>query len=228
MKQHTGLIHAKKGSRDGSAHPVQDDESDTRYYHTVTAAASSSRSPMTKVMDIFRKPHTPSHLPVHEEEKKEKKVEEKKEKKVEEKKEKKHSGYSHSRLKAPRDGSAHPVRDGGSDTLYYHTVTAASSNRSPMTKVMDIFRNRSHISVSPEEKKKKQQQLGLRQKSLDPERRRQSIGPIPNIHRASDAFLDPQHAAILFRDSRGLPVVDPFLENINLSDLEDETQILKF
>ncbi|KAG5874631.1 hypothetical protein JTB14_009801 [Gonioctena quinquepunctata] len=74
----------------------------------------------------------------------------------------------------------------------------------------------------------KQQQLGLRQKSLDPERRRQSIGPIPNIHRASDAFLDPQHAAILFRDSRGLPVVDPFLENINLSDLEDETQILKF
>nr|CAH7757515.1 unnamed protein product [Callosobruchus chinensis] len=66
----------------------------------------------------------------------------------------------------------------------------------------------------------------LRQKSLDPERRRQSIGPIPNIHRASDAFLDPHHAAILFRDSRGLPVVDPFLEKVNISDLEeDESQI---
>uniref|UniRef100_A0A6P7FFN2 Uncharacterized protein LOC114327576 isoform X1 n=1 Tax=Diabrotica virgifera virgifera TaxID=50390 RepID=A0A6P7FFN2_DIAVI len=66
----------------------------------------------------------------------------------------------------------------------------------------------------------------LRQRSLDPERRRQSIGPIPNIHRASDAFLDPHHAAILFRDSRGLPAVDPFLDKVNISDLEeDESQI---
>lgn len=55
-----------------------------------------------------------------------------------------HTGLMHARPKAPRDGSAHPVRDGSSDTQYYHTVTAASSNRSPMTKVMDIFRNRSH------------------------------------------------------------------------------------
>lgn len=60
----------------------------------------------------------------------------------------------HPRNKAPRDGSAHPVRDGGSHTQYYHTVTAASSNRSPMTKVMDIFRNRSHASVPPEDRRK--------------------------------------------------------------------------
>jgi lysyl-tRNA synthetase class I len=56
--------------------------------------------------------------------------------------------------KAPRDGSAHPVRDGSSHTQYYHTVTAASSNKSPMTKVMDIFRNRSHASVPPEDRRK--------------------------------------------------------------------------
>ncbi|XP_074032736.1 SNF4/AMP-activated protein kinase gamma subunit [Leptinotarsa decemlineata] len=209
---HTGLIYAKKAPKDGSAHPVQDDDSDTRYYHTITATASTSRSPMTKVMDIFRKPHNPPPVTLHEEEKKEKRKD-------------KHSGSVHPRPKAPRDGSAHPVRDSGSDTQYYHTVTAASSNRSPMTKVMDIFRNRSHVSVSPEDKRRKQHHLGVRQKSLDPERRRQSIGPIPNIHRASDAFLDPQHAAMLFRDSRGLPAVDPFLEKMNLSDLEDETQI---
>lgn len=43
----------------------------------------------------------------------------------------------------------------------------------------------------------------LRQKSLDPERRRQSLGTIIP-HRASDAFLDPYHAAILFRDARGV------------------------
>ncbi|KYB27376.1 5'-AMP-activated protein kinase subunit gamma-2-like Protein [Tribolium castaneum] len=58
----------------------------------------------------------------------------------------------------------------------------------------------------------------LRQRSLDTERRRQSLGTIIP-HRASDAFLDPYHAAILFRDARGLPVVDPFLEKVNISDL---------
>ncbi|KAK6617444.1 hypothetical protein RUM43_014453 [Polyplax serrata] len=62
----------------------------------------------------------------------------------------------------------------------------------------------------------------LRRSSLDPERRRLSLGPVNSAHgphRASDAFLDPHHAAILFRDSRGLPVADPFLEKVNLSDL---------
>lgn len=46
----------------------------------------------------------------------------------------------------------------------------------------------------------------LKQRSLDPDRRRQSLGAIipTNIHRASDAFVDPHHAAILFRDSRGV------------------------
>ncbi|KAK4879544.1 hypothetical protein RN001_007690 [Aquatica leii] len=144
-----------------------------------------------------------------------------------------HTGLMHGRPKTPRDGSAHPVRDGSSHTQYYHTVTAASStNRSPMTKVMDIFRNRSHASVPQEDRRKRaiqQQQLAqgahLRRTSLDPDRRRQSLGNIIP-HRASDAFLDPHHAAILFRDSRGLPVVDPFLEKVNISDLEeDESQI---
>ncbi|KAF5282793.1 hypothetical protein FQR65_LT02790 [Abscondita terminalis] len=65
-----------------------------------------------------------------------------------------HTGLMHARPKTPRDGSAHPVRD-GSHTQYYHTVTAASStSRSPMTKVMDIFRNRSHASVPPEDRRK--------------------------------------------------------------------------
>lgn len=59
----------------------------------------------------------------------------------------------HSRPKAPRDGSAHPVRDGSSHTQYYHTVTAASSNRNAMTKVMEIFRNKTHVAP-PDDKKK--------------------------------------------------------------------------
>ncbi|NP_001119720.1 SNF4/AMP-activated protein kinase gamma subunit [Bombyx mori] len=63
--------------------------------------------------------------------------------------------------------------------------------------------------------------------SQQAEKRRSSLGNVPvNRHRASDAFLDPHHAAILFRDSRGLPVADPFLEKVSLSDLEeDESQI---
>ncbi|XP_049843274.1 5'-AMP-activated protein kinase subunit gamma-2-like, partial [Schistocerca gregaria] len=78
----------------------------------------------------------------------------------------------------------------------------------------------------------------LRRSSLDPvERRRLSLGPSTSSsserppssqqpHRAADAHLDPHHAAILFRDSRGLPVADPFLEKVNIQDLEeDEAQI---
>ncbi|KAL1116470.1 hypothetical protein AAG570_004943 [Ranatra chinensis] len=62
----------------------------------------------------------------------------------------------------------------------------------------------------------------LRRSSL--EKRRLSLGVAG--HRGSDPTLDPNHAAILFRDSRGLPVADPFLEKVNISDLEeDENQI---
>ena len=69
-------------------------------------------------------------------------------------------------------------------------------------------------------------QGALRRSSLDPGARRFSLGTPAIPHRASDACLDPVHAAILFRDARGLPVVDPFLEKVSLSDLEeDESQI---
>ncbi|KAK2582504.1 hypothetical protein KPH14_004803 [Odynerus spinipes] len=69
-------------------------------------------------------------------------------------------------------------------------------------------------------------QGALRRSSLDPGPRRLSLGAPAIPHRASDACLDPVHAAILFRDARGLPVVDPFLEKVSLSDLEeDESQI---
>ncbi|XP_032457177.1 uncharacterized protein LOC100678622 isoform X7 [Nasonia vitripennis] len=69
-------------------------------------------------------------------------------------------------------------------------------------------------------------QSALRRCSLDSNARRLSLGSPAVPHRASDAYLDPIHAAILFRDARGLPVVDPFLEKVSLSDLEeDESQI---
>ncbi|KAK9303130.1 hypothetical protein QLX08_005085 [Tetragonisca angustula] len=69
-------------------------------------------------------------------------------------------------------------------------------------------------------------QGALRRSSLDPGGRRFSLGTPAIPHRASDACLDPVHAAILFRDARGLPVVDPFVEKVSLSDLEeDESQI---
>ncbi|XP_035430890.2 uncharacterized protein LOC118263163 isoform X2 [Spodoptera frugiperda] len=143
-------------------------------------------------------------------------------------------------LKA-KDGSAHPHP--GSDTRYYHTITAASTRRpSAMAKVMEMFRGRASVPgqtlpIEGAEKRKaraiaQQQQHAAgahlrRATSQDAEKRRSSLGHVPTIrHRASDAFLDPHHAAILFRDSRGLPVADPFLEKVSLSDLEeDESQI---
>ncbi|KFB35831.1 AGAP001446-PB-like protein [Anopheles sinensis] len=54
-----------------------------------------------------------------------------------------------------RDGSAHP--HAGSDAQYYHTVTAvrrADAGKSPMTKMMDIFRHRSNSAVSEADKRK--------------------------------------------------------------------------
>ncbi|XP_058821714.1 uncharacterized protein LOC131683614 isoform X1 [Topomyia yanbarensis] len=136
-----------------------------------------------------------------------------------------------------RDGSAHP--HAGSDAQYYHTVTAvrrADAGKSPMTKVMDLFRHRSNSAVSEADKRKAraaaqhQQQLAaqtahMRRASAElAERRRASLGASRGLR--PDGTMDPYHAAILFRDSRGLPVADPFLEKVNLSDLEeDESQI---
>ncbi|XP_055606698.1 uncharacterized protein LOC129754581 isoform X2 [Uranotaenia lowii] len=135
-----------------------------------------------------------------------------------------------------RDGSAHP--HAGSDAQYYHTVTAvrrADAGKSPMTKVMDLFRHRSNSAVSEADKRKAraaaqhQQQLAaqtahMRRASAElAERRRASLGASRGLR--PDGTMDPYHAAILFRDSRGLPVADPFLEKVSLSDLEDESQI---
>ncbi|XP_022908430.1 uncharacterized protein [Onthophagus taurus] len=137
-----------------------------------------------------------------------------------------HTGLMHApKPKAPRDGSAHPVKD-GPHTQYYHTVTAASTNRGTMMKVMDIFRNKN--SLQPEDRKKRASHQfsnsSAQKRLIDPGRRHSQGTVIP--HRASDVSLDPLHAAILFRDSRGLPAVDPFLDKVNYSDLEeDEPQI---
>ncbi|XP_046811841.1 adenylate cyclase, aggregation specific [Lucilia cuprina] len=54
-----------------------------------------------------------------------------------------------------KDGSAHPHQ--GSDAHYYHTVTAvrrADASRSPMTKVMDLFRHRSNSAATEADKRK--------------------------------------------------------------------------
>lgn len=54
-----------------------------------------------------------------------------------------------------RDGSAHP--HGGSDREYYHTVTAVrrlDHAKSPMTKMMDLFRHRSNSATSDADKRK--------------------------------------------------------------------------
>ncbi|XP_058979230.1 uncharacterized protein LOC101890250 isoform X4 [Musca domestica] len=65
----------------------------------------------------------------------------------------------------------------------------------------------------------------MRRASADLEKRRASVGAASRGLRG-DGTLDPHHAAILFRDSRGLPVADPFLEKVKLSDYEeDDSQI---
>ncbi|KAK8746423.1 hypothetical protein OTU49_017010 [Cherax quadricarinatus] len=64
----------------------------------------------------------------------------------------------------------------------------------------------------------------LRRLSSDTDKRRHGSGTLQPTYVRGE--MDPNQAAMLFRDSRGLPYADPFLENISRSDLEeDETQI---
>ncbi|KAL5236233.1 hypothetical protein ACI65C_003643 [Semiaphis heraclei] len=112
----------------------------------------------------------------------------------------------------------------------------SASTKGAVSKMIDLFRHRSQSAVSAEDKRKARaaniphtnfaQGALLRRSSLDPETRRLSLGTISNSRKNSDGLLDPTHAAMLFRDSRGLPVADPFLEKVKIKDLvEDESQI---
>lgn len=121
-------------------------------------------------------------------------------------------------------------------------ISRQSESQDPSSKPSDDFRNRSQSLDGQTVIKHKTpnsfypdcettyriyesilRQGALRRNSLDPAIRRLSFG----TRASSDASLDPMHAAILFRDARGLPVVDPFIENVSLTDLEeDESQIL--
>ncbi|XP_022123639.2 uncharacterized protein LOC110999056 isoform X1 [Pieris rapae] len=137
-----------------------------------------------------------------------------------------------------KDGSAHPHPS--SDAKYYHTVTVPASRRpSAISKVIEMFRGRQSVPTHSGsfDADKRRSRAGnqshhhaghlRRTTSQEAEKRRSSLGNVPPArHRASDASLDPHHAAILFRNARGLPVVDPFIQKANLSDLEeDESQI---
>uniref|UniRef100_A0A0K8S8H9 CBS domain-containing protein n=2 Tax=Lygus hesperus TaxID=30085 RepID=A0A0K8S8H9_LYGHE len=136
--------------------------------------------------------------------------------------------------------SKKPLVGSAKNSLKSQSSTSSESgehSRGPVAKVIHLFRNRSQSAASAEEKRKAraaalhQQQVAAhsaaRRNSI--EKRRLSLGTtgtLPGGHRGSDPSLDPNHAAILFRDSRGLPVADPFLEKVSMSDLEeDESQI---
>lgn len=61
----------------------------------------------------------------------------------------------------------------------------------------------------------------LRRQALDAAQRRASLGG----HRSLDGALDT-HSAILFRESRGLPLSDPFLDKIEVADLEHDENMV--
>ncbi|KAK0167210.1 hypothetical protein PV327_004639 [Microctonus hyperodae] len=114
--------------------------------------------------------------------------------------------------------------------------TSTESSRNPVSKVIDLLRHRSANATSIEEKRRARvaaqhqahmaAQSAQRRGLQEPSHGRLQLCVPPVAHRASDISLDPAHAAMLFRNSRGLPVVDPFLEKVTLADLEeDESQI---
>ncbi|XP_066939450.1 uncharacterized protein SNF4Agamma isoform X3 [Macrobrachium rosenbergii] len=147
-----------------------------------------------------------------------------------------------------RSGEATPV-DQPSDDVYHtwhagaphpnlHLRNRTQESRStPISKVMELFR--SHRGESTDDRQRRKsggiavrgqfQKHGdksqMRRHSGDVDRRRHGSGSSHhNVYVRGE--MDPNQAAILFRDSRGLPAADPFLENISRSDLEDdESQI---
>ncbi|XP_065349410.1 5'-AMP-activated protein kinase subunit gamma-2 isoform X1 [Cloeon dipterum] len=153
------------------------------------------------------------------------------------------SAMQHSLMAATREPSL-PESPGPSSAnqasdLRPRPRSGSESSKGAVSKVIDMFRYRSHSALSADDKRKARaaahqqhvaaaQSAMLRRGSLDPTNRRLSLGT-GSAHRSNSSecsLLDPAHAAILFRDSRGLPVADPFLEKVNMADLEeDESQI---
>jgi len=56
-------------------------------------------------------------------------------------------------------------------------------------------------------------EVGSRKDVAEPEMRRRAAS-LSTPHRGSDVNVDPLHSAILFRDARGLPETDPFMEKM--------------
>ncbi|KPI93756.1 5'-AMP-activated protein kinase subunit gamma-2 [Papilio xuthus] len=105
---------------------------------------------------------------------------------------------------------------------YYHTVTGASSRKfGPITRVMDIFRNKPHTepNQSPAEVAKKKNSKQIRRSSIET--------TSPTYHKNSYASLEPAQAKQLFREVRGLPKYDPYLSIVQISiGGRDKTRLL--
>lgn len=109
--------------------------------------------------------------------------------------------------------------------------SGSESSKSAMRSVIDRLRGRSQSVVEADKRKFAKSHSTISSASFnanlyrrhdDPYRRRSLSG--------GDAISDSNRMAILFRDSRGLPAVDPFMDTIHSTDLkEDESQIyIKF
>ncbi|XP_043213613.1 5'-AMP-activated protein kinase subunit gamma-2-like isoform X4 [Amphibalanus amphitrite] len=109
--------------------------------------------------------------------------------------------------------------------------SGSESSKSAMRSVIDRLRGRSQSVVESDKRKFAKSHSTISSASFnanlyrrhdDPYRRRSLSG--------GDAISDSNRMAILFRDSRGLPAVDPFMDTLHSTDLkEDESQIyIKF
>lgn len=145
----------------------------------------------------------------------------------------------------PGDHKKSSSKGGGSDS-------GGGGKVSAMARMMDMFRTRSH-SLSSDSRNKvgspkpqrhyqaysssqgypghyatitgaSVQGAWLRKHALEAAQRRASLG---GSHLSVDAAYDyPTHASILFRESRGLPVSDPFLDKIEANELKEDEDMV--
>lgn len=104
--------------------------------------------------------------------------------------------------------------------------SGSESKTGPVSKVIEMFRGRSHSMTSDLRLKKLGSSSGvpasalLRRHSVDPDRRRAS-----GFHRSFDGSLE-HHTALIHRDHRGLPSTDPLCDRIDIEDLGEDEDLI--
>ncbi|CAK1603067.1 unnamed protein product [Parnassius mnemosyne] len=204
QRPHVRSIFKEKSAESSRPSSAERDSSNRKEYETFHGTSSSPRSSIFDIFRLRRKSDSKKHQNI-----------------IQNVKNNPTTSKSADTDESSKDEkSSEESKD--SHKKYYHTVTGVSSRKfSPITRVMDIFRNKPH----PEQN---QSPADATKKKIAKQMRRSSIETTsPTYHKNSYASLEPAQAKQLFREVRGLPKYDPYLSIVQISvGGRDKTRLL--